>query len=74
MKKKIIAQTKPKRKSAEIQFWLKKRFVSQRSLAKKIGVHESIVSLFIAGKGNNQRVLKHLKSIEMPEEYLGVKK
>jgi len=74
MKRKNKIPSKPERKSLEIQFWLKKRLISQRYLAKKIGVHESIVSLAIAGKGNSRRVLERLKKIGVPQKYLGIKK
>ncbi len=74
MKRKNKSRSRAERKSLEIQFWLRKRQILQKDLARQIGVHEGIVSRAITGNGNNRRVLRHLKKIGVPENYLGVKK
>ena len=74
MKRKNKRRSRAERKSLEIQFWLRKRRILQKDLAREIGVHEGIVSRAITGNGNNRRVLEHLKKIGVPQNYLGGKK
>ncbi len=67
-------QKKTKRRSLEIQFWLRKRGIRQKHIAEDVDISENVVSRTVNGKKNNGRVLKHLKKIGVPENYLGENK
>ncbi len=74
MRQKNKTQKKIKRKSLEIQFWLRKRGIMQKQIAQEMNVSEVLVSTTISGKRHGGRVLKHLKEIGVPENYLAEKK
>jgi predicted XRE-type DNA-binding protein len=74
MRWKNNTQKKIKRKSLEIQFWLRRRGILQKQIAEKIEISENVVSMTVNGKKNNGRVLKHLRALGVPEQFLAVKK
>ncbi len=74
MRQKNKTQKKIVRKSLDIQFWLRRRGIMQKQIAKDMKVSEVLVSTTISGKRHGGRVLKHLKEIGVPEHFLAEKK
>jgi len=67
-------QNKLKRKSLEIQFWLRRRGILQKQIAREVQISENVVSRTVNGHISSGRVLKHLRKMGVPEHYLAEKK
>jgi signal transduction histidine kinase/CheY-like chemotaxis protein len=59
-----------KRKPNMIRAWLKKRGVPVITLARELGVSETLVHNCISGKNDNRGVLRHLVGLGCPPAYL----
>ena len=56
----FIEELKSDLRSRQIRTALAMKGMSQRDLAKELGVHESAVSMFIAGKRNSKKIHEYL--------------
>jgi len=55
----------------EIKKWLIDQELSQKEIAIDLGVSEALVSLTIAGRKKNRRVIEALRQRGCPAEFLG---
>jgi len=56
----------------EIRIWMLRHRVSQRAIARDLGVANTLVNNCIHGKNDNRKVLRRLIELGVPDRILGL--